>query len=124
MALNRIWKSCSADAQLARKEDFKLITEHIKKHCVVKGKVDRKNDDLKYLAPLSDRCKEFVLSNSPNLYHSFMAIINSHSFVDCNEMLQLYMNKYRNKRPYLSKNEELVEEVAQLCWKRYYCEGH
>ena len=131
-ALNHIWKACSSDTRAQCELDFRVLSEFIKVKQAnqAKGKIAKvpskkaPTSATKYLSPLSDKCQEFVLNNSPNLYHSIMAILDNYNFASCEEMLIFYMGKYSTARPYLVKNKKLVEEVAALCWKRYYEEGH
>lgn len=124
-ALNKIWKSLSKDSQAQLSEDFKLISGFIEKNQHVSTN-NRKTDkeDYAYLAPLSDKCIGFILSNNPNMYHSMMAVLNSHNFADYNEFVDFYYKKYKESRPHIAKNKNFVKETAELCWKRYYEEGY
>ena len=125
-ALNRIWKSYPQELRVQREVDFRLLSDFIKQEKKVKTTKPRKTtaDEHPYLNSLSEECITFVLSNKPNLYHSFMAILDNRNFTDCDELLQYYMNKYKKSRPYLVKNQSFVAEVANLCWRKYYKEGY
>lgn len=124
-ALNRIWKASSREVQTKLSNDFKLISRFIEKNQPVpsSNKKDKKEDH-EYLSSLSEKCIDFILNNNPNMYHSMMAVLDSHNFADCNEFIDFYYKKYKESRPHIAKNKNFVKETAELCWKRYYEEGY
>lgn len=146
-SLNRIWQACGQEIQQERKADFALITAFIREHLdfadcksqvsYMQTRVSRQTNNLKktqinagdnygYIATLSGPCQSFVREHQPNLYHSFMAILDRHSdeLDSCESMVHFYMEKYQEKRPWLAQNESFVKEVAALCWKNFFNRRH
>lgn len=141
-SLNRIWQACDQEIQQARKADFELLNAFIRNHTnfvdhtrqvnrnkqtnVAKKPPLNDGDDYEYLVSLSKPCQLFIREHKPNLYHSFMAILNSHSdeFSSYEHMVQFYMKKYQTKRPWLTQNESFVNEVAALCWDNFFSRRH
>ena len=118
-ALNHIWKSSSKEVQQSCFEDFKLITQMIQINYSHRMRTVKDRNDTGYLNSLSEEAKGFVHSHSPNLYHSFMAVLDNTAFDSEEELIGYYLKKYRAKRPYLEEHQELVREVASLCFNRY-----
>ena len=125
-SLNKIWKTLSKEEQIQLSNDFKLISKFIEAnvHTENELKATKKDDKYEYLSPLSEKCIKFIISNNPNMYHSMMAILSAHNFADCKEFTDFYYNKYKTERPHIAKNKNFVKEAAELCWQRYYIEGH
>ena len=124
-ALNKIWKTLSKEDRTKLSNDFKLISNFIETniHAEDKSKETKNDDNYKYLSSLSEKCIEFIINNKPNLYHSMMAVLDSHNFSDCKEFADFYFKKYKTERPHIAKNKNFVKETAELCWQRYYVEG-
>ena len=120
-ALNHIWKLSSPEMRESASDDFRMLAEYIR---AGKSSGKRSGETPAYLSELSNRCITFVLSNQPNIYHSIMSILDKHSFSSCDELVSFYIKKYGNTRPYIVKNKELLEEVASLCWTRYFQDGY
>lgn len=118
-ALNRIWKNSSKEVQQNCYEDFKLITQMIQSNCSHRTERSRERNGNGYLNSLSEAAKGFIHSHSPNLYHSFMAVLDNTAFDSEEKLIEYYLEKYRAKRPYLEEHQELVREVGALCFSRY-----
>ncbi len=117
-ALNKIWKSCSAEQQSQLRGEFQLLTDRIRRTYHASA------DEYGYLRGISQEAKDFVISEvkrgHKNIYHSVMAIIQNRPGLDQQELMEFYLSKYGEKRPYLVENKALVEEVVNLCWKRQH----
>ena len=119
-ALNHLWKLSPPDMRKEAEEDFKELAAFIK---AGQSPAQITEEIPKYLRALSRPCAEFVLENQPNVYHSVMATLENHNFSDCAELISFYIKKYGNTRPYIKKNKNYFEEVAALCWKRFFQDG-
>ena len=71
-----------------------------------------------------EEAKQFVISlvekGEPNLYHSIMAVLNNKRGATKEEIEKFYFAKYETKRPYLIEKRKLVDEVMELCWKKFH----
>lgn len=122
-ALNRIWKCCTVQQRKDVGKDFEVVSKFIKKEIVANYKYD---DDFDYLSALSEEAKQFVISlvekGEPNLYHSIMAVLNYKRDLTKEEFRKFYYAQYETKRPYLFENRKLIDEVIELCWKKFHKE--
>lgn len=122
-ALNRIWKSCTAEQRNEMRNDFELVSKFISQKVGSKFRSES-DDEFGYLNSISDEAKQFVISlveqGEPNLYHSIMAVLNNKRGATKEEIEKFYFAKYEMKRPYLYDKRELVDEVMELCWKKFH----
>lgn len=81
-------------------------------------------DNYRYLDSLSNEAKQLVISlvekGEPNLYHSFMSVLNQKKDITKEDVHNFYYVKNSHRRPYLDKNRNLVDEVFELCWNQVH----
>lgn len=122
-ALNKIWKSCTQEQKNALHNEFKLVSSFVSEKVGLKF-IGGCDDSFRYLNPLSDEAKQFVISlvakGEPDLYHSIMAVLNNKRGATKEEIKEFYYKKYEFKRPYLKENCQLVDEVMELCWTKFH----
>lgn len=122
-ALNRIWKCCTVEQRNEMRNDFEVVSKFIKQK-VGSNFHSESDDEFRYLSPLSEEAKQFVISlvekGEPNLYHSVMAVLNNKRGATKEEIEKFYFEKYETKRPYLIEKRKLVDEVMELCWKKFH----
>ena len=122
-ALNRIWKCCTIEQRNILRNDFEMVSKFISQK-VGLDYYREKDDEFCYLNALSDEAKQFVITlverGEPNLYHSIMAVLNNKKDATKQEIEKVYFEKFECKRPYLIEKRNFVDEVIELCWKRYH----
>lgn len=122
-SLNRIWKCCNVEQRKAMRSDFEVVSRFISQK-VGANYHSESDDEFRYLNSLSEEAKQFVISlveaGEPNLYHSIMAVLNNKKGATKEEIEKFYFAKYETKRPYLIEKRKLVDEVIDLCWKKFY----
>ena len=122
-ALNRIWKSCTAEQRDVMRNEFELVGKFIGQKVGLKFHSES-DDEFRYLNSISDEAKQFVISlveqGEPNLYHSIMSVLSNKRNATKEEIKDFYFMKYGIKRPYLYIKRELVDEVIELCCRNFY----
>lgn len=127
VALNNIWRSLPKELREANWDNFKVVYEFIKNHCVVEDSLDGKaepqtvKDDYGYLDELPPEVKRLVIDlvndGDKNLYHSIMAVIecNRGRFTSINQLWEYYSKRFGKERSYIYKYEEEIREIMELC---------
>lgn len=126
-ALDVIYSRCTLEQQKLLQPEFNLIRQFINDRTTRKevSKSIRGND-YGYLNNLSEEAKNLVIvlvdKGEKNLYHSIMAVIDSQKHKNKNVSLKTikqYYKKRFEKREYIQKSWPLIDEIFNLCWKRY-----
>jgi len=126
IALNNIWKNSTQEIKEKNIDDFKTLTNLIKKYCHPVAeplpKAKRKYvPTYDYLNELSPETKQLVIDlvndGDKNLYHSIMAIIESHrgQFSTVDDLWNYYSKRYGHSRSYIYTYEEEIREIMELC---------
>lgn len=119
-ALNKLWKTMTAAQRNAVQEEFRCLTEFVKKNA-------GRDPATEYLTELSSEARGFleaqVKAGEPNLYYSFMSLIGGSLFEKEEDALAYYLLKYGRSRPYLKERQDQVKEILSLAWKRQIAQG-
>ena len=138
LALNNIWKSMASNIRENNIADFKILTEFIKENChqctetapIATGQLQELvkkrgySPTYNYLNDLSPQTKQLVIDlvndGDKNLYHSVMAIIETHrgQFSSVDDLWKYYSKRYGNSRSYIYTYEEEIREIMELCLAR------
>ena len=124
IALDNIWKSISRELKEQNREHFKIVAEMIKERYAVVDteiEVDSLEDDYRYLNEVSPEAKQLVIDlvndGDKNLYHSIMAVIETHrgEFTSINQLWQYYSKRFGKERSYIYRYEDEIREIIELC---------
>lgn len=127
VSLNNIWRSLPHELRETNWDNFKVVSELIKKHYIAKDSQDENmesntvRDDYRYLDELSPEAKQLVINlvndGDKNLYHSIMAVIecNRGRFTSINQLWEYYSKRFGKERSYIYKYEDEIREVMELC---------
>ncbi|MBR4873882.1 MAG: hypothetical protein IKV00_08600 [Clostridia bacterium] len=130
IALNHIWRSIPQSLREENWDNFKVVSELIKKHYNVekpapkKAGVSAPPDDYGYLNELSPEAKQLIIDlvndGDKNLYHSIMAVIETHrgKFTSINQLWSYYSKRFGKDRSYIYTHEDEIREIMELCLVR------
>ena len=130
VALNNIWRSIPQHLREENWNNFKVVSEFIKKHYVtgdspvetIESQVVK--DDYRYLDDLSAEAKQLVIDlvneGDKNLYHSIMAVIylKRGQIASINQLWKYYSKRFGKTRSYIYEYEEEIREIMELCLLR------
>ena len=122
--LNNIWKSLPNDYRELNMENFKYLSEFIRDSYKNKVNFPMEDNDFKYLEGVSIEARQLVIylinNGEKNLYHSIMAIIESHRelFSTPEDLWEYYKTRYGSTRPYIMEYENEVFEIVELCFQK------
>lgn len=124
-ALNTIWKGMTGEQRKQLNDQFKLLTEFIKKNA--KPTVNYAAMDAAYQDALSPEARQFAQlreqEDSKNLYADFMKLIGGSTFEEPEKVLFFYTLKYGRTYPWIQDYPDEVEEILNLAWKRHLERG-
>ena len=123
-ALNHIWKSCTSEQQKENMANFELLSKFIRNYHGLRQSKLKDKDEYDYLNGVSPEAKQFVIKmiqqGETNLYHSIMAVIENKRDSGIDDISAYYFAKIGAKRPYLSENQPLVQELIESCWHKFH----